>query len=98
MKLILPTPWYRNSKYVPHLIEHCVLHPKDLSLQDCFLYASDIDASTNGVFTGYHFPYLKEENIEILIDSLLQKISPEVIDYEKFVLEDELDDISYARG
>ena len=43
MKLYVQTPRYHDNKYLPHLVEHCVLYSDDLR---AFLPLQEVDGST----------------------------------------------------
>ena len=60
MKILVKTPFYQDNKYLPHLLEHCILESEDLSAQ---LQLSDIDAASYTWYTCFEREYLPLEHI-----------------------------------
>ena len=60
MKILVKTPFYQDNKYLPHLLEHCILESEDLSAQ---LQLSDIDAASYTWYTTFEREYLPLEHI-----------------------------------
>jgi len=75
MQILIKTPFHNNNKYLPHLLEHCILHNQNIEIQ---LHFSDIYAYTS---TGY--TWFEREHIPIkkIVDFLKTPIT-----YESFVL------------
>lgn len=88
MKLYLSTPLSNFSKYLPHLVEHCVWH----SVLDPNHYF-DFSYGLDGVVTPEYtcFEYDKWVSYEEAIDMIVAPLDKEAFIYETAVLKQELE-------
>lgn len=90
MKLYVKTPRKNNNKYIPHLLEHCILHSNNL--QDFFKQQLRIYASTASWYTEFEFdkeylkPLQKKFNTPISIETfqLQSKIIKQELNWASF--------------
>ena len=90
MKLYIKTPRPKNNKYIPHLLEHCILHSNNL--QDFFKQQLPIYASTASWYTEFEFdkeylkPLQKKFNTPISIETfqLQSKIIKQELNWASF--------------
>lgn len=93
--IIIPTPLYQGSNFLPHLLEHSLL-PKRENIQDYF---------QNEIFSGENYLYYTifyvqsddREVVENFKKSLQEIPSQKQIEYEKWVIEDESQNLSYTK-
>ena len=71
MRLFIRTPWPNNNKYVPHLLEHCILQTNNIN--DFINIQIPIYASTATWYTEFEFD--KKH-----LNTLLQKIKTKYFD------------------
>ena len=95
MHAYIKTPFYRNSKYIPHLLEHCVNSRGNLNSNDFFSYVYQSDADTFSWYT--HFSFSDKISIEVFISWLQKDLDAGLIEYEKQILKDELKDVNFAQ-
>lgn len=89
MELYIKTPFVDNNKYLPHLIEHCVLHDDD---DKQFLYLSDIYAETRTGYTTFEWTNIP---IEKVWKYLKKPVTQETFDIQKNVIKNELKHVSW---
>lgn len=94
MRIYLRTPLINNSKMVPHLVEHCTWHSA-LNLDDYFDLSYWADGLINTDYTYFEFD--KRVDYENAIKKLTNKITKESFSYEKEIIKQELEDISYGQ-
>ncbi len=71
MQILIKTPFYNHNKYLPHLLEHCVLHSEDKST---LLHLSDIYAYTSTGYTWFEREQIPtNEVIQLLQIPIKQK-------------------------
>ena len=92
MRIYLRTPLINNSKMVPHLVEHCTWHPAK-NLDKYFELSYWLDAVTCIDYTYFEFD--KRVYYENAIKKLTNKITKESFSYEKEIIQQELEDLSY---
>ncbi|MDR0859858.1 MAG: hypothetical protein LBO09_02505 [Candidatus Peribacteria bacterium] len=90
MHLYIKTPLYENNKYVPHLLEHCVLFSADR--EELFSYFVDIEAYTAYGHTCFEFS--KPLVIANIVDKIRKPISKESYLFQKKVIANEIKEIS----
>lgn len=87
MKILIKTPFYQNNKYLPHLLEHCLLESKDLWMQ---LQLSDIDAASYTWYTSFEREHISVENI---LSYLQKPITEETCTLHQKIIKKELRNI-----
>ena len=87
MKILVKTPFYQNNKYLPHLLEHCLLESKDLWMQ---LQLSDIDAASYTWYTSFEQEHILVENI---LSYLQKPITEESFTLHQKIIKKELRNI-----
>lgn len=92
MRIYLRTPLVNKSKMVPHLAEHCTWHSV-LNLEDYFDFSYWMDGVINTDYTYFEFDKWIKYNDAI--KKLTKEITKESFLYEKKIIKQELEDISY---
>lgn len=77
---------------IPHLVEHCIGHSV-LDMEDFFEFSYWLDGVTNTDYTYFEFD--KWINYEDAVAKLTKKITKESFLYEKDIIKQELEDVSY---
>ena len=85
MKLYIKTPRYKDNKYVPHLVEHCILQTNNI--QDFFDVQLPIYASTNTWYTKFEFD---KEYLKLFQKTLGKDISKENYELQEKIIKKEL--------
>ncbi|MDR2190221.1 MAG: hypothetical protein LBP53_03360 [Candidatus Peribacteria bacterium] len=86
MQLFIKTPLYEHNKYVPHLLEHCVLFSSER--EEAFTYFGDINAGTT--YGGTEFEFYSPLSLSHLLKKISQPISQETFRIQKKYLAYEL--------
>lgn len=88
MRVYIKTPFYKNNKYLSHLLEHCVLFSDKIS---DFLYIyKDIEAYTSTGYTVFEFNnFLWWKSV---VKRIQQSIIPHNIDLQKNIIKYEYED------
>jgi len=86
MYAFIKTPLYKNSKHIPHIVEHCVLSNDKIYSE----YLQDNYDSRGVTFCGYTKFYFSTKNIKKVISNLNKPISEEKIKIEMKIINDEL--------
>lgn len=89
MKILIKTPFENNNKYIPHLLEHCLLSPQ--THQQAHQYW-DIDGSVRTGYTEYEF---SDSNPEVLFKILTTPPSQEQFILEEKIIKKELRWVSF---
>lgn len=89
MKILLKTPFVNNNKYLPHLLEHCLLSPKNF--QESHHYW-EIDASVRTWYTEYEYD---EDFPEKFLEILCRVPSKEQFLLEEKIIKKELRWVSF---
>lgn len=92
MRIYIKTPLINNSKMIPHLVEHCTWH-STLNLNDYFDLSYWADGVINTDYTYFEFD--KRIDYKYAIEKLNQPIAKESFLYEKEMIKQELEDVSY---
>ncbi|MDR0651060.1 MAG: hypothetical protein LBG59_06825 [Candidatus Peribacteria bacterium] len=71
MQLYIQTPLYNHNKYIPHLLEHCVLFSSNR--EELFMYFGDVEAGTTYGCTDFEF------YAPLSLSHLLQKICQPIL-------------------
>jgi len=92
MRIYIRTPLVNKSKMIPHLVEHCIWHSV-LNLDDFFEFLYWLDGVINTDYSYFEFD--KRINYEDAIEKLTKQITKESFLYEKDIIKQELEDVSY---
>lgn len=92
MQLYLKTPLVDNSKYVPHLTEHCSWHAA-LEISDFFEFSYGLDGISTPEYTK--FEYDQRIDYKQAIAKITTPIKKSDFIYETKILQKELADTSY---
>ena len=77
---------------IPHLVEHCIGHSV-LDMDDFFEFSYWLDGVINTDYT--YFEYDKWINYEDAVEKITKEITKESFLYEKDIIKQELEDVSY---
>ena len=90
MKLYIKTPFLKNNKFIPHLLEHCALQSRDPS--EYLKYSISTNASTRTGFT-----YFEREDIpaQEFFDYLRMPLKEEIFNQELLAIGRELEKPSF---
>jgi len=94
MYLYIKTPLVHQSKYIPHLVEHCAILPRNEYIQDFFAFAYRCEADCYSTYTMMEFP---ESQTDTLLQTLQLPLEPWKITQEKKILRQELQDVNFAQ-
>lgn len=89
MELFVQSPLYYDNKYLPHLLEHCVLYSQN---DQELLFLSDIFASTR---TGYTVFERKNIPIEQVLSFLKRPVDEKTFSLQQKVVKNELRNSSF---
>ncbi len=92
MKLYYKVPFYDNSDFMGHLIEHCIIHPDKNNINQCGL-APRIGGSLSWEKTRIEFDHLEDK--QIIFDMIHRPITQEIVDYEYRIFNEEFWSIGY---
>jgi predicted Zn-dependent peptidase len=93
MQLYIKTPLYNHNKYVPHLVEHCVLFSSNR--EELFTYFGDIEAGTTYGCTDFEF--YAPLSLPHLLQKIHHPISKETFLIQKKYLADELKNATFSQ-
>lgn len=96
MKILIKTPLYKSSKYVPHLIEHSIFHNTDKSFESYLKLQYPISAVTETGYTEFTIPNTFDTK-SFLQNNILEDLIPQTIKQEKQIIKDENTDMSYRQ-
>jgi len=85
MRLLIRTPWPNNNKYIPHILEHCILQTD--SINDFINIQIPIYASTATWYTEFEFD---KEYLNTLLKKLETPINKESFKLEEKIIKKEL--------
>ena len=94
MRIYLKTPLINKSKIIPHLVEHCAWHPAKNS-DKYFKLSYWLDAVTCIDYTYFEFD--NRVDYKEAIKSLISPITEKSFLYEKEIIQQELEDLSYGQ-
>lgn len=86
MYVFIKTPLYKNSKYLPHLVEHCIL----TNNQQYSEYISTMYDNRWVTFCGYTKFYIPSQSKDTILQKLQNPITRETIEQERKIIKDEL--------
>lgn len=92
MKIYFKAPYYKDSNFMGHLVEHCILHPDKTIITQCIL-----KPWTSGALSGEHM-YITFDNYvdqKDIFEMLNKPITQKMIDYEYKIFEEEFGNMSY---
>jgi predicted Zn-dependent peptidase len=90
MRLYIKTPFYENNKYIPHLLEHCVLFSPEIKH---FLYTyNEVYAYASTGYTTFEFD--NATPLESLVKTIQNAITPANIPLQKKILKSEYENSS----
>jgi predicted Zn-dependent peptidase len=94
--IFVKTPLYKNSNFVPHLVEHCML-PKVTNPKEYF----EISNFFGNNYT-YYSDFILETDKEEVLNNFLDKILMETIDeknikYERKVIKSEVVEFKFRK-
>ena len=92
MRIYIKTPLVNKSKMIPHLVEHWIGHSV-LDMEDFFEFSYWLDGVINTDYT--YLEYDKWINYEDAVKKITKKITKESFLYEKDIIKQELEDVSY---
>lgn len=92
MRIYIKTPLINKSKMIPHLVEHCIGHSM-LDMEDFFEFSYWLDGVINTDYTYFEFD--RWINYEDAVAKLTKEITKESFLYEKDIIKQELEDVSY---
>lgn len=90
MKIYIKAPLYKNSTYIPHLLEHCFLNKMDFELY--LEYTFEVEWFTNAWYININ--WLEKQDIDKYIEMILEKPTKEQIKYEKNIIKTEINESS----
>ncbi|HMY80806.1 MAG TPA: hypothetical protein PLW93_01010 [Candidatus Absconditabacterales bacterium] len=93
MKLYYKVPFYDNSDFMGHLIEHVILYPDQNNVKQCGI-TPRVSGSLQGERTRIDFDHLEDK--KVIFDLLHKPISQKVVDYEYKIFNEEFAGISYV--
>lgn len=93
MQIFIRTPLYKLSKFIPHLIEHCINRKAIVSSSDYFNYIHNTDFNSFSNYTLLKIPNYFDVNI--FLEKIIEKIDKKLIEIEVNVLKQELKNINY---
>lgn len=91
MKLYVQTPRYHDNKYLPHLVEHCVLYSDDLR---SFLPLQEVDGSTYTWYTVFEFERAIKD---LVLSQIFTPLSEESFLKERKSVQQELKEASFEQ-
>ena len=89
MKILVKTPFYQDNKYLPHLLEHCVLYSQN---DEELLFLSDIFASTRTGYTSFDW---KNMSLEEILFFLERPVDENIFFLQQKVVKNELNNSSF---
>lgn len=93
MKLFFKTPYYKNSNFIAHLVEHCILHPSKNDVEQWVL-TTRLTWSLHWEFSYITYDsFISKEKISTLI---YKPITQDIIDYEYKIFEEEFGSVNYV--
>lgn len=92
-KVYFKVPFYDNSDFMGHLVEHVILHPDKAILEQCAL-SPRIWGSLSGERIWIDFEYLDDK--ETILKMLYRQITQDTIDYEYKIFNEEFGWLSYV--
>ena len=90
MKLYIKTPFVKNNKFIPHLLEHCALQSRDLS--EYLKYSISTNASTR---TGFSCFEREDIPAQEFFDYLRMPLKEEIFNQELLAIAKELEKPSF---
>lgn len=95
MRLYYKTPWYKNSSFMAHMVEHILLHPNNVDDLDTYMYRSNIDwySSSEHIYFVYDEFLMDENRLKNTLN--MSTVTQEMIDYEYSIFEEEFGSRSY---
>jgi len=94
MYLYIKTPLSGQSKYIPHLVEHCSILPENGNIQDFFAFEYCFSADTYSTYTMMEFP---ERYCDTILRLLQTPLKPWKVPQEKKVLRQELQEVNFTQ-
>ena len=94
MRIYIKTPLINNSKSIPHFVEHCAWRPAH-DLNKYFELSYWLDAVTCVDYTYFEFD--NRVDYKEAIKSLTSPITKKSFLYEKEIIQQELEDLSYGQ-
>ncbi len=92
MRLYFKTPYYKNSDFMAHLVEHCIVSPEKNNLSQIVLSAW-LDGSLHGEHTCITYDNgVLEQDVFSLIN---KTITEDIVMYENKIFDEEFGDVSY---
>ncbi|HMY80280.1 MAG TPA: hypothetical protein PK048_00360 [Candidatus Absconditabacterales bacterium] len=87
MNIYVKTPRYYYSKFIPHIVEHCVLG-KPQTRDDFFAIHAECECIVRSNYTVFQLPYFHDQSL--ILTQLQQPMASEYILSEMKILKDEL--------
>lgn len=72
MQILIKTPFHKYNKYLPHLLEHCILHSED---NNTLLHLSDIYAYTSTGYTWFEREHIPTNEVVELLQTPVKQES-----------------------
>ena len=92
MKLLIRTPWINDNKYIPHILEHCILQSNNIN--DFINIQIPIYASTATWYTEFEFD---KKHLNSLLQKLETPIKKESFSLEQKIIKKELKQASFGQ-
>lgn len=93
--VFVPTPMYRDSNHIAHLIEHCLLHHTNSNEAAFFAAFSQMDAYTYGCYAQYECS--TEHALNALLHSMDTDITASTLSFELERVKEELASPSFNK-
>lgn len=90
MRLFIRTPWPNNNKYVPHLLEHCILQTNNIN--DFINIQIPIYATTAIWYTEFEFD---KKHLNTLLQKIKTPVNKESFNLEQRIIKKELNWASF---
>gem|GEM_PF-3172593 len=78
--IYIKTPLYKNSKFVPHLVEHLINLKTEISPSHYFSFLKDAEMTVTATYTLIDLP--KEQDAMIYLEKLLEPLCTDLIPSE----------------
>lgn len=93
--IFIKTPLYKNSNYVPHIIEHCVIPL--VSNPNIFFETSHIRWEVYTYYTNFFLDTDSQDELDAFVAQIQKPLTKKRIQYEQAVIRDEVADMPYNK-
>lgn len=92
MRIYFKTPYYKNSDFMAHLVEHCILSPEKNNISQMVL-AAWLDGSLHWEYTYITYDnWVSQQDVFSLIN---KNITTDTVEYENKIFDEEFGDVPY---